>query len=69
MKYTVLLLYPDYMSDSYGQETFLSWEEGNSPMECVSNLQRRLGNEHECDHRDFYPLLVTEGHVADLTER
>jgi len=72
--YTVLLLYPDYMSDSFGQETYLAHVEARDPESAVMEAQQRAveANTDEEDDwivedaEDFYPLFVCEGHLGDL---
>lgn len=64
-KYSVLLLYPDYMSDNFGQETYYAHVEAIDRDMAVHNAQHQAqtceGNE-SCDNpEDFHPLLVLEG--------
>jgi len=68
MKYTVLLLYPDYMTEDYGQETYLAWVDASDPNDAVKKAQARVAYENDAtDSRDdFFVLLVAEGHITDV---
>lgn len=64
-KYTVLLLYPDYQADAYGQETYLAHVNAGSPKLAARDAQLeadRGGGRPE----DFQVLLVCAGHVLDV---
>ena len=39
--WTVLLLYPDYLTDDYGSDTYLAWVRTVTPEEAVPSAQRR----------------------------
>lgn len=69
-KFSVLLLYPDYIADAFGQETFYAHVRALDSVDAVARAQRRavrhnnqvdVGNE-----TDFYPLLVLRGHRRGL---
>ena len=74
-QYTVLLLYPDYAADEFGKETYLAWVEAESPEDAVLTAQEEAippwadppGNYDPEEGAGFYPLLVVEGHLSDLT--
>jgi hypothetical protein len=64
--YSVLLLYPDYVTDG-GTETYYAFVEAPDPNAAVAQATRQAvaaqeGVAYEPD--DFAPLLVTEGHHA-----
>jgi hypothetical protein len=62
--YSVLLLYPDYASDS-GTETYYAFVTAPDPTEAVAVAQREaVTSQHGLDvsSEDFAPLLVTVGH-------
>jgi hypothetical protein len=68
--YSVLLLYPDYMSDNYGQETYFCHVRALNPDEAIENAQAEAvqantpdGEEPDLSEtEDFAPLLVLDGH-------
>lgn len=66
MKYTVLLLYPEYGST----ETYLAHVEAIGPavaqIVAAQEAANRCGNEHHWFA--FKVLFVTEGHHNDLTK-
>lgn len=64
--FSVLLLYPDYIAENYGQETFYEAVEANTSSEAVLMLQKRLGDEHETNPDDFLCLLCIEGQHLDI---
>jgi hypothetical protein len=64
--WSVLLLYPDYASDS-GTETFYAFVTATDPIKAVALAQRQAAEAQdgaEIEPDDFAPLLVTEGHHA-----
>ena len=76
MKYSVLLLYPDYLQNS-DPETYYVWVEAEDPFKAVEAAQCMAVNANEEDvvedGTDFLPLAVFEGHremelgVADFS--
>ena len=90
-EYTVLLLYPDYIANEFGKETYLAWVTAQNPEDAVLTAQEKAcppwdgppeeyGPEERLiakmlgdtkwdreDGANFYPLLVVEGHLSDLT--
>jgi len=68
MKYSVLLLYPDYMSCPHGIETYFSHVEASDPKEAVSLAQEEAGeaNQDRGAAGDFHPLLCVLGHHDDV---
>jgi len=67
--YTVLLLYPDYMAESYGEETFLDHVWADSPGEALKKAQAGASkaNPGTGSMDDFRPLIVVEGKLEDKT--
>lgn len=67
-KYSVLLLYPDYLSD--GPTTYYHLTEAANPKKAAARAQRAAAQaqvEGACnDYEDFLVLLVIEGHHDDL---
>lgn len=72
MKYTVLLLLPDYMAEDFGTDTYLAWVEARGPTSAVRAAQDQASDQHqkegaECRAADYQPLLVAEGEIYDIT--
>ena len=70
MKYTVLLLYPDYLAHNYGEDTYAEHVEAIDPQAAVEAAQSSasaLFGDDNTDADDFTPLLVVAGHHDDLT--
>jgi len=73
--YTVLLLRPDYMADSYGSDTFMTSVEAKDPVEALHLAREEV---IECDHEDvdefhehhepedYLCLLLIEGQHEDI---
>ena len=75
-KYSVLLLYPDYLADTYGEDTYYGWVEAFSVAHAISKAQidcylaqldpDDLTQEDSYfplyDPVDMAPLLVTSGY-------
>ncbi|MCK9382926.1 MAG: hypothetical protein M0P95_17925 [Sulfuritalea sp.] len=67
MKYTVLLLLPDYAADNYGQDTCLSHVDARTVEDAVIRAQDEASNNgHTAAADDFHPLLVLRGHHDDI---
>lgn len=72
--FTVLLLYPDYMSDNFGQDTYLAHvkAEDVKGAQRVAQLKllRNLGKDYAgtVDPNDYAVLMVIEGHHNDIKE-
>jgi len=64
-KYSVLLLYPDYIAD--GVETYYEWTEVESVEEGIRNVQRMAvaaNPDYDVkDLDDFMALFVAKGHI------
>jgi len=69
VKYSVLLLRPDYVADDYGQDTYMAHVWGTSVDQAIERAQKEAAeadkDEDDC-WVDYYPLLVTRGHIDDL---
>lgn len=69
MKYTVLLLRPDYVADVFGQDTYLAYADAPNASRAIA-----LGQHEACaadggdDSLAYYPLAVFAGHLDDLSE-
>lgn len=68
-KFSVLLLYPDYLAENFGQDTYFTHVEAEAPAVAVTTAQREAvhGMVDTCaEVDDFHPLLCIEGHHTDL---
>lgn len=75
-KYTVVLMYPDYMSDSFGQESYMAWVKADSLKDAALKAQRIAAeesmpykNKKEIEEimKDFFIVFMCDGHVDDLS--
>lgn len=70
MKFSVLLLYPDYIADDFGSETWWGFFDCESPVDAIHEAQATLAEAHkeheQCEPDDFYPLLVIHGWHDDV---
>jgi len=73
--FTVLMLYPDYATDNYGEDTYLAHVEAKGPEEAVKVAQcisyATYMDDTELadmtgDFRDFKVLAMFGGHLVDL---
>lgn len=65
-KWSVLLLYPDYSTDDYGQETYYAWVKAKNPKEAVTEAQLEAQRHNDSaieEPSDFFPLLCIPGHI------
>jgi len=69
VRYSVLLLYPDYVADAFGQETYYSFEVAATPCEALEKARRRCmkANRGINDPLDLFCLLMIHGHKHDMT--
>jgi hypothetical protein len=70
--YTVLLLYPDYLAETFGQETFLACIKAKTVQHAIQRAQKEAfkanpGYRRGHDLSDFYPLITLEGEHQDIT--
>jgi len=74
-EYTVILLYPDYASDNYGQEHYITTLEASNPNVAIIRAQQRAfeaSNDEDADTRsveindpeDFFVVAVICGRAA-----
>lgn len=63
--YSVLLLYPDYLSGSEGVETYYAWVKALSNTDAIEQAQIEARSVNTACRvlEDFRPLLVLKGHV------
>lgn len=71
VKYSVLLLYPDYCSDAYGQETYFAHVQAPTPGEALEAARKKCMAEELApeinDPDDLFCLLIVHGHLNDLS--
>lgn len=74
-KFTVLLLYPDYMSDNFGQDTCMAHVNAEDVARAQEAAQARMvqirleyDEEDGQDPDDYFVLMVIEGHHNDIKE-
>lgn len=69
--YSVLLLYPDYLAENYGQDTYYAFVDAETPEIAVRRAQAEAVtvNPETQDEGDFFPLLCIEGFHDDLRPR
>ncbi len=73
--FTVLLMYPDYATDNYGEDTFLAHVDAHGPEEAVrvaqgfayaSYMDGMTIDDMTGDAEDFRVLCMFGGHLVDL---
>ncbi|HJW82452.1 MAG TPA: hypothetical protein VJ396_09430 [Acidiferrobacterales bacterium] len=68
-KFSVLLLYPDYLANQYGEETFFAHVVADNKAAAIQVAQviaeGGVANDG-AKPEDFLPLLVLAGHHDDL---
>lgn len=65
--YTVILLYPDYVAEEYGHETYMTSIEAESPVNAVYKARLEVNNPDEgIDRADFFVIAVMLGQHADI---
>ena len=69
MKYTVLLLRPDYVADGFGTDTYLAQVEENTVVAAVLSAQMEVAKLDDLDLKiaDYHPLITLAGWHDDLT--
>lgn len=77
-KYTVILLYPDYVAENYGQETYMTSVEAEDPVAAVAKARSEVldaalteadGGQYESEYEDpadLFVIAVIEGEHADV---
>ena len=76
MKYTVLVLYPDYETDNYGTDTFMTCVEADNVHEAQVKAQQEAlaavteGREEvgEFEFTNYVVLMVIEGEHFDIKQ-
>lgn len=68
-QFTVLLLYPDYLAQTYGHETNLEWVDAKTPIEAIMKAQKiaaKRNKQYESKSSDWFPLACFPGALPDL---
>ena len=64
--FTVLLLRPDYMTDNFGQDTYLAYVFAPNANTAIDRAREELRAPDQ-DPLDYHCLFCTTGHHVDLT--
>ena len=72
MKFTVLLLLPEYLAEDYGKDTYLAWVDARNALQAVRKAQDQASDQHQkegAEYRamDYVPLFTAEGNITDIT--
>lgn len=67
-KFTVILLYPDYLAENFGQEIYTAHVEAVSPADAVQKAREKAATDEWDDEvaSDFYPLFVAYGFLDNV---
>jgi hypothetical protein len=68
-KWTVILLYPDYMADDYGSETYMTCVRAADPAGAVAKARAEVCAANEVDEddaEDFFVIAVMRGEHDDV---
>lgn len=69
MFFTVVLLWPDYIADEFGHDTYITYVEADSPSEAITAARKEAMapqfNAIDCPE-DLYPIFVAHGHHDNL---
>ena len=63
-KYTVILLYPEYMSEEFGHETYMTCVSAGTPSQAVALAREEM--EDLDTPTDAFVIAVIEGDHEDL---
>ncbi|TJY57419.1 hypothetical protein E4T66_18605 [Sinimarinibacterium sp. CAU 1509] len=70
MIYTVILLYPDYVTDNYGQDTWMGDGRGDTPEEALADARAQLcdpdGDSLIKAPEDLFCIAMIEGEHQDV---
>ncbi len=70
MKYTVLLLYPDYMAETFGQETYMTTVTADNVTQAKRLAQEEVAAENKAENPDdFLVLCVLAGEHDDIKDQ
>ncbi|MEI6166503.1 MAG: hypothetical protein WCS52_04855 [bacterium] len=69
-RYTVLLLRPDYVANSFGEDTYLALVRAVTPTAAITSAQQEVARLDDLDGiqaADYYPLITMKGWHNDMT--
>lgn len=64
MKFTVLLMRPDYVADGFGSDTYLAHIRAETPKAAIELAQQKVAKLDDIDSVqtvDYYPLITLTG--------
>ena len=64
--FTVLLLYPDHVAETFGHETYLDHRLAKDAKTAIFRAQKTRAEEHNTDLDDWHCLACFEGHLDDV---
>ena len=64
-KYTVILLYPDYLADTFGQ-TYIAHVQTRTVDEAIKKVQMEVAKGDKYNADNFRCLYVFSGHLFDI---
>jgi len=70
MKYTVLLMRPDYVADRFGEDTYLAFVTARSPTLAIKAARLevlRADDIAAVNREDYHPLFTLNGWHNDIT--
>ena len=68
-KFTVLLLVPDYLAQTYGQDTFLTCVPATGPKQAIAKARFEAAEKRDvADLDDFFLLCVIEGEHRNIKD-
>ena len=66
-KFTVVMLYPDYIAGTYGEETFLAHVEEDNLQRAIKSAQQEASEANDnATPDDFAVIFACFEHVEDL---
>jgi hypothetical protein len=70
--FSVLLLYPDYIADQYGEETFYGWTKAKNSLVAIANVQDQAAKHNDTYYEDYlskdgYTSLMAVNRPCDFT--
>ena len=71
-EFTVLLLYPDYLANNYGQDTYMTCVNARSVAQAIKKAQKNAATDNETKPgrpEDFYVLCVIAGNHQNIKDQ
>ncbi len=70
LKFTVLLLYPDYLAETFGHETYMTSVTADNVTQAKKLAQEEVAAENKVENPDdFFVLCVIAGEHDDIKDR